>query len=179
LVAASVQRAATKDADHNGTSERWKTRGAFTLGAGLTIDPDTQPVSLEFSRNGQVLYSPVIPPGTFTQKRDLCPIQWRFTNPKATLPSAVGWKSASFKRSRLKGGAAGACSTTVQYALGSGTNALFAAPTDVHLRQTLRIGDHCFTALLDCVPTSGDLKCATPELNPPRARRPRSEQKVQ
>lgn len=162
LVAAFVKRATTKNADRIGTSERWKTRGTFTLGSGQRVDPDTQPTTLEFSENGSVLYASAIPAGTFEQKHDVCPIQWKFTDAAATLPSAVGWKTARLKQSKLQGGARGACGATVQYNLGSGKNAPMAAPAGSHLRQSLRIGDDCFTALLACRPAGSGLTCETP-----------------
>ncbi len=163
LVAATVKRATTKDADHNGTSERWKTQGTFTLHAGQSIDPDSEPVRLELSENGQVLYAPTVPPATFGQKKTVCPIEWKFTNPDATLPTAIGWKTGKIKRAKLKGGAAGACGTSVQFNLGSGKNAPLAPSAGAHLRQTLRVGDDCFTALLSCTATGNGLKCETPE----------------
>ena len=69
LVPATVKRATTKDADHNGTSERWKTQGRFTLHAGQSIDPDSEPVRLELSENGQVLYAPTSRPARSARRR--------------------------------------------------------------------------------------------------------------
>ncbi len=162
LAAATVKSASSKDADDNGTSERWKTQGSFVLNPAQTIDPDTETVRLEFSENGQVLYAPSLPPGTFVQKRLVCPIGWKFTNAKATLPTAVGWKSGKMKLLKPNGGASGTCSTTVQYGFTSGKSSPFVAPAGMHLRQTLRIGDDCFTALLSCTPAGSSLKCETP-----------------
>jgi len=179
LVPAFVRRTVFVDSDANGVSQRWRTRGEFILNPGQTVDPDSEEVEVIFSRGGVTgptptptpLYDVRLPPGgcaptpsCFRQRGpDSCTKRWRFVDRQADVPTAIGWKNGKFTQRRA---AVGVCGNKIQFSLRSGKNATLFTPSGTQLRQSIRIGDDCATAILACtrMPASGParrLRCAS------------------
>jgi cysteine-rich repeat protein len=157
LAAAVIERTTATDQDDDGTSERWRTRGRFTLGPGQRIAPEAEDVALVLSQAGSVLYAPTLPPGSFAAVSASCPRRWRFVDADAATPGAPGWRSTRLSQRRDAGG----CSPTLDVVLRGGRAAPLVTPAPGLLRESLRVGNDCFTALLACtVSAGGRTRCA-------------------
>jgi hypothetical protein len=139
--------------------DKWKVKGDFTLSTGVTIDPDSQEVRVILNQAGPApLYEAVLPPGSFIQKGSVNTPNWRFSDKQADVAGALGLKKTQLKRQLNR----------VPYSI-DGVNvivpidflALGAPP--IRVRQTLRIGDDCATAVLRCIlaPNGNSLKCTS------------------
>jgi hypothetical protein len=125
-------------------------------------------VALTFSAGADVLYHAELPPSSFTGGGRRCPRQWRFQDPAASTPGAAGWRSARLQQ----GGGRRRCRDTVEFSFRSGRNGGLLAPLG-RVRQTIRTGDTCATALLDCRSVKDRrIQCAPVE--PARAGRARA-----
>jgi hypothetical protein len=163
LVPLSTRRTTLTDRDRSGVSERWSTRGEFLLNAGQRLDPDTEPVELIISEGGTTLYDVVLAPtgclplaSCFVQKGpDACTKSWKFRDKEADVPGALGWKSGKFSQRKVQG----VCGNKVTFSLASGKNATVTNPTGTRVRESIRIGDDCATALLTCTTSaSGQIR---------------------
>jgi cysteine-rich repeat protein len=157
LAAANIDRTTATDRDDDGVSERWRMRGRLTLGPGQRIAPEAEDVALVLSQAGNVLYAPTLPPGSFGGASATCARRWRFVDPDAATPGALGWRSARVSQGRTAGG----CSATLDVVLRGGRDAALVTPAPGVLRESLRVGNDCFTALVACtVSASGRTSCA-------------------
>ncbi len=155
MVSAFVKRTVTVDSDVNGITQRWRSRGDFTLNPGQLIDPDSEEVELIMSQGGTVLYGATVAPNAcppnpscFVQKGpDNCTKRWKFVDPESDVPGATGWKTGKMSQTRS---AVGICENKVSFLVKSGKSATMVTPIGTRFRQTLRIGDDCVTALLTC-----------------------------
>lgn len=137
--------------------DRWNTKGDFNLAQGLTIDPDSETVKLIFNQ-ATTVYSAAPPIGAFVQSGSATSPKWKFLDKTASTSGAVGWRKGKF----------GLKTNKVKF-VGNGRNV--ALPIDPNavggppprLRQTIRVGDVCTTAILTCeVKSNGKLyKCAS------------------
>jgi len=139
--------------------DKWKVKGDFTLSTGVTIDPDSEPVRVIINQAGPApLYDAVLAPGSFQQKGSVNAPNWRFADKEGDVPGALGLQKASAKRQLNR----------AIYSL-SGEKviipidflALGAPP--IRVRQTIRVGDDCATAVLRCTLASNgnSLKCTS------------------
>jgi glucose/arabinose dehydrogenase len=122
-----------------GTRQRWSARGRVTLHGGQTVDPDSEEVDVMFARDGRLLYEEPSPPGTFRQSRDSCARKW-------TAARGEGL----FRQPRAAGGKRGDCSGTVGFALAGRADGASKMVDGARLRESVRIGDDCVTAVLEC-----------------------------
>jgi cysteine-rich repeat protein len=155
LIPAFVKKASFKDTDAVTAPgyDRWKSKGDFNLGDGIIIDPDSEEVRLIFNQAGPApLYQATLPPGSFFQAGS----SWLFFDGEADAPGAVGWRKARLK---LKLNKVGDTVDGRNVAIPIDPNALGAPP--IRLRQTLRIGDDCATAVITCTAKGTTLKCAS------------------
>jgi hypothetical protein len=111
-------------------------RGRVTLHAGQTIDPDSQEVDVAFTEAGRVLYEEQSAPGTFRQSRDRCARTW----------SAVHGTDV-FRQRRATNGQ---CSGDVAFALAGRTENTPPVSTGARLRESVRVGEDCVTAVVEC-----------------------------
>ena len=147
-----------KDVDNPNEYDQWKTKGTFTLPDGTDIDPDGEDVSIVFNQ-AAALYDKTLAPGQFEQLGSPAKPKWKFFDDEADVVGAEGWRKAKLKLkdSVIKFGLQG---RGVEIAI---DKTVLGAPP-VRLRQTIRSGDHCATAILVCE-EKGDgkvLKCSAP-----------------
>ena len=153
-----VKKAKFKDSgDPPTTFDRWKTQGDFNLAQGLSISPDTEVVTVIFNQ-ALSLFSAALPASNFVQSGGAATPKWKFADKEADVPGAVGFHKGKFKLkdNKVKLNLDGR-NTTVPIDL----NALGAPPP--RLRQTIRVGDVCTTAVLTCESKSGGkvLQCSS------------------
>lgn len=139
--------------------DRWKLKGDFNLSTGVTVDPDSEPVRIIINQAGPApLYDALLPPGSFVQKSSTKSPKWRFADKEGDVPGALGMRKAQAKRQLNR----------AFYSLaGQGVIipidflALGAPP--IRVRQSIRIGDDCATAVLRCTlaPNGNSLKCTS------------------
>lgn len=160
VIAAAVKIAKFKDKDVDNPNEydQWKTKGTFNLPTGGTIDADSEEVEIVFNQ-GAALYDKTLLPGNFVQLGSPAKPKWKFFDDEADVVGAEGWRKGKLK---LKDG-------EVKYGLqGRGVEipidkTVLGAPP-VRLRQTIRVGDDCVTAILVCEEKGNGkvLKCTAP-----------------
>ncbi len=139
--------------------DKWKVKGDFNLSTGVTVDPDSEEVRIIINQAGPgSLYEAVLPPGSFVQKGSVNAPNWKFQDKEADLPGAVGLRKAQAKRqlNRLAYQLQGQ-----NVVIPIDFNALGAPP--IRIRETIRIGDDCGTAVLRCTlaPNGNSLKCSS------------------
>ena len=147
LIAAAVRRTNMRDRNGDAVSEQWTTKGTFTLNPGEVIAPDAEVVELILSQGGTVLYDAALGPGNFSAVPFVCPRAWKFHEPGADLPGAVGWKSGRLRQDQFS---SGACSNVILFRFLSANNAAVTTPAAGQIRESIRIGDDCATAVLTC-----------------------------
>ncbi len=134
--------------------DRWKTNGDFNLPNGASIDPDSEQVKIVFGQGSSPtpLYSARVTPGAFVQKALPPRPRWLFLSKLANVPNALGWHKASLNQNLNK----------VRDNL-DGRNVAIPLDTSgtIRVRQTLRSGDDCATAVLTCTMKNAGkvLKC--------------------
>ncbi len=157
IVPAFVKAGTFKDTpDTPGPFDKWKTKGDFNLPAGTTVDPDSTDVTLIFNQTAvAAAYSVTLTAGAFAQK-GVQPqsVTWQFFNAAANVPGALGWRKGKIGER--------AASNKIKYGLdGFSVSIPFDTTPPIRMRQTIRSGDVCATAVLDCtLKSSGKvLKC--------------------
>ncbi len=124
---------------------RWRTRGAFRLDALGAIDPASVGFEVTATQGGATVYHDAYDAAAVRAKRSRCGRRWRTSD------------GGVFAQQHTAAG----CSDTIRFALrgrvGSG-----ATPAPGLLRHTLRIGDDCVTALLECRATGRRALVCTP-----------------
>ena len=155
---ASVKIAKFKDANGDTQYDQWKTKGAFTLADGTSIDADSENVSVVFNQSAS-LYDKTLAPGNFEQKGSLTKPKWKFFDDEADVVGGEGLRKAKMQLNT------GEVQDLIQgrgVEIAIDTMALGAPP--VRLRQTIRVGDDCATAILSCEEKGGGkvLKCTSP-----------------
>jgi cysteine-rich repeat protein len=139
-----------------GPFDKWKTKGDFNLLGGTAIDPDAQTVTILFNQGPTTPdYVVTLAPGAFAQ-RGIAPASqtWKFLDKEADVVGALGWRKGKFAQK--------ATSNKATYAHdGRNVPIAFSTTAPVRMRQTIRVGDVCATAVLDCeVKSNGAvLKC--------------------
>jgi cysteine-rich repeat protein len=160
----TVRSAVLRDADpRDGTLDRWKTKGEFSLHQGQTIDPDSETVEYSLTQNDGSnqcveLYRPVLDPAqcpnqvcfeprTNSQGMD---VRWRFRRRQgeSDIVGAPGWRGGELSRSAT-------LPNRIKFAL-KGRGAVLGTPQPLssvrRVRQSIKIGDDCVTRVLDCAP---------------------------
>jgi cysteine-rich repeat protein len=157
VIPAFVKKATFKDTTVTpGPFDNWKTKGDFNLVAGPAVDPDSQDVTILFNQTVVAAeFSATLTPGAFAQK-GVPPgnASWQFVDREADVPGAVGWRKAKLSER--------ASSNKVKYSADGRFVSIPLATTEpIRMRQTLRVGDVCATAVLDCTlkSTGKVLKC--------------------
>jgi hypothetical protein len=141
-----------------GPFDKWKTKGDFNLVGGTSVDPDSETVTILFHQGALAAeYQAVLAPGAFAQK-GVAPasVSWQFVDPTATTSGALGWHKGKL------GERAG--SNKIKYAADGRTVPIpFDATPPVRIRQTVRSGSVCATAVLTCEAKSSGkvLKCVS------------------
>lgn len=130
--------------------DRWKTKGEFIFTTGLTIDPDTQPVTIIYNNNlsGLLFESTIepldcVPTPCFVQGGTPTKPKWKFLDKEADLAGAPSWRKGKLKLKSNKG----------VFNLDGRNQSLFTVAdldTPPGTRQTIRIGDVCITDLVTC-----------------------------
>jgi hypothetical protein len=130
--------------------QRWTARGRFAVRPGQAVDPDSQEVDVTFAHAGRVLYDEPSAPGTFHQSRDRCARTW----------SAVHGGDV-FRQRHAPGAGSGACSDTVLFALDGRTEGATPLADGARLRESVRVGDTCVTAVVECHARGRRLRCGS------------------
>jgi cysteine-rich repeat protein len=126
--------------------DRWRTTGDFNLPSGASLDPDSEGAKFLFNQGDDASPEYVIEvgPGFFTQKGEAPrTVNWKFKDREADVPGALGWRSGRFtQRSN---------SNKIKDKADGRNVPIFFDPTPpVLIRQTIRVGDDCATAVLSC-----------------------------
>jgi len=147
--------------------DRFHAVGDFNLFSGTAIDPESEPVTLIFNQGieASAEYTATLapPPTFFVRKGQPLPGggAWIFLDKEADVPGALAWKKGVFRQP--------ANSNKVKF-VQDGINA--SIPLDmtlpIRIRQTMRSGDVCVTAIVDCLIKGNGrkLKCRSPVLVP-------------
>jgi cysteine-rich repeat protein len=142
----------------------WRTRGDFNLPAGDTINPRTESAKVIFSQGATAQYTAMLPAGKFTQ-RGTPPkaTSWRFLSKLANEPGALGLHGARFSQGVRSG------NKIRNSEDGRKVLIPFTTTLPVRIRQTVRVGDDCTTALLDCtvIRNGNVLRCKSSILGSP------------
>jgi hypothetical protein len=153
VIPAFVKTAKFKDSsDPPAPYDRWKAKGDFNLAEGLAIDPDSEQVRVVFNQSATA-YSTNVPAGSFVQKgSNPAKPKWKYSD---TSTPFNGFKKGSFGLKENK----------IKYGLDGRSVALAIDPMFLggKIRQTIRSGDVCATAILSCESKSGGklLKCSS------------------
>jgi cysteine-rich repeat protein len=147
-----------KDGDNPNQYEQWKTKGTMTLSVNAVIDADSQDVTVVFNQAAS-LYDKTLAPGNFEQGGSATKPKWKFFDDAADVVGGEGLRKAKLKRDGT------ALSNLIQgrgVEIAIDKTALGAPP--IRLRQTVRVGDQCSTAILTCEEKGGGkvLKCTSP-----------------
>jgi hypothetical protein len=147
------------DSGNAGDIDKWKTRGDFNLIEGVTIDPDTEPVTITYNNNTVgIIFEHTLPSGNFTHKVEK-PTRnvWLFKDKEANV--ADSWRKGKFTDKKNK----------EKFTLDGRTESmpdpdLFEVAdigSPVVMRQSIRVGDVCATAIVNCEVKGGgkSLKC--------------------
>ncbi len=142
--------------------DRWQTKGEFIFQQGLLIEPENQPTTIIFNQLVGELFSSTLQPGypgfeLFVDKPTVK--KWKFKDKEADIPGSPSWRKGKFIQ---KG-------TEIKYVLDGRNVTLFdlatvgdgLPPDPDPIRQTVRVGDVCFTKVLTCEVKGGGktLKC--------------------
>jgi len=142
--------------------DKWKSKGDFTLFTGASFDPDTQGATLIFSQDA-ILYRADVPAGVFAQAGSAKKPKWKFALKKIEpdIVGAEGWRKG--KLNAVSPGALGPPNRFKYSLRGDGIpltiDPAFGEPGVTRIRQTIRIGDSCATALLSCIDKGTAFKC--------------------
>lgn len=154
IVPASIKVTKFKDTDADAAADRWKAKGEGIFVTGLTIDPDTEDVRIIFNNtpNG-LLFSSTLAPANcgiscFVQKDPK--LKWKFKDKEADVPGSPSWRKGKFAIKANK----------TKFVLDGRNTPLFALTEGaIPMRQTVRVGDVCITAVIGCLPKGASLKC--------------------
>jgi len=164
VIPAFVKATTVKDTPKVADFDRWKTKGDFNFPAGLAVDADTQDVTIVFNNDPSgLLFSSTLEPADcvptpcFVQSTSVTKPKWKFLDKEADVPGSPSWQKGvlSQKENKIRDTLVGKNAPLFPSA------SLDSPPA---MRQTLRIGDACITALLACElkGSSGTtLKCAS------------------
>lgn len=137
-----------------GPFDKWSSKGDFNLNVGQSIDPDSEEVRVVFNQTGVAEYEAVLAAGAFEQKGNPLKPKWQFKDKEGDVVGAEGLRKAKLKSKNNK----------ITFVLAGGNLSIPFDPTEpVRMRQTVRSGDVCATALLECeVKGNGKvLKCVS------------------
>jgi len=163
IIPAFVKVTTHKDSKDQPDLDRWKTKGDFNFTTGIDVDPDTQETTIIYNNNlSGLLFASVLAPSNctpspcFVQSGTATKPKWKFLDKEADVPMSPSWRKGSISRieNKIKYGLDGRKVTTFTVA---------AADVPPAMRQTIRIGDACVTAMLSCELKSNGkaLKCAS------------------
>ena len=159
VIPASVKVTKFKDTSDAADIDRWKAKGEFIFTQGLPIDPDTQPVKIIYNNTpsgllfeSQLDPADCIPTPCFVQNG--VKTKWKFKDKEADLAGAPSWRKGKINIKNNK----------AKFTLDGRKTSLFTAaelgsPMGV-ARQTLRIGDVCVTAVIQCEAKGASEKCS-------------------
>lgn len=152
ILPAAVKVTKFKDTPEATEIDRWKTKGEAIFATGLTIDPDTEDVRIIYNNtpSGE-LFSSTLPPGNFAQNDPK--LKWKFKDKEADVPGSPSWRKGKFVIKTNK----------IKFTLDGRKTPLFTAAElgmPPRARQTVRVGDVCITAIIECVQKGSTHKCA-------------------
>ncbi|MGH7786483.1 MAG: hypothetical protein ACRERC_06420 [Candidatus Binatia bacterium] len=152
ILPAAIKVTKFKDTSDAPDFDRWKAKGEAIFATGLTIDPDSEDVRLIYNNtpSGE-LFSSTLAPGSFVQSNPK--LKWKFKDKEADVPGSPGWRKGKFT---IK-------SNKIKFTLDGRKTTLFTgaeAGMPPTMRQTIRVGDVCITAIIQCVAKGSSLKCA-------------------
>jgi hypothetical protein len=147
------------DKNNAGDIDKWKTRGDFNIVEGVTIDPDTEPVTITFNNTtAGIIFEHTLPSGNFVQKVEK-PTRnvWLFKDKTAT--TADSWRKGKFteKKNKIKFTLDGRTEGSVDPDLFE----IDDIGSPIEMRQSIRVGDVCATIIINCVasPSGKVLTC--------------------
>jgi cysteine-rich repeat protein len=161
IVAAALKVAKFKDTIGTADYDRWKTKGEAIFTTGLTIDPDTEDVKIIYNNTlSGLLFQSTLAPGNctpspcFVQGGKPTKPKWKFKDKEADVSGSPSWHKGKFS---LK-------SNLAKFTLDGRTVELFtqaeAGGVTPGMRQTVRVGDVCITAVIgNCKVGGKSLKC--------------------
>lgn len=155
IVPASIKATKFKDTNSDMSADRWKAKGEGIFATGLTIDPDTEDVRIIFNNtpDGELFSSTLDPEdcgiACFVQKDPK--LKWKFKDKEADIAGAESWRKGKFsiKASKTKFVLDGRNAELFPLGIGASTP----------MRQTVRVGDVCITAVISCTAKGSSLKC--------------------
>jgi len=127
--------------------DRWKSRGDFNLADNVTVDPDSEVVTVIFNQEGPgALYSGALPIASFVEFPKPKVTKWKFLDKEADVPGGEGLRRLTFVRkfNKVKNAIQG---KGVAFPI----DPLALAAPPVRLRQSIRIGNDCATTIITCV----------------------------
>lgn len=143
---------------------RWRLKGEFTMFPETLFNPAIDGATVILSQT-TILYQATLPNSSFSQGGTEARPRWRFALGRfePDVPGALGWRRAKFGTARP--GVIGTLNR-VKFKL-SGRGVAFEINTTgspIQLRETIRVGDVCATAAVECeVLRSGSIvKCFSP-----------------
>ncbi|MCK6554578.1 thrombospondin type 3 repeat-containing protein [Candidatus Binatia bacterium] len=137
-----------------GPFDKHTSRGDFNLPAGISIDPDSQVVTIIFNQTASLFAATLNPPGAFVQSGQPTKEKWKFKDKEGDVAGALGLVKALF----------GLRENKIKYVFASKyIPAIIDTTAPIKVRQTIRIGDDCATAVVACeANTKGTaLKCSS------------------
>ncbi|HLK11774.1 MAG TPA: hypothetical protein VKW76_10370 [Candidatus Binatia bacterium] len=143
-----------------GVERRWRTAGRIVLGP-ASAAPDARAVELRVTQHGADVCRADAGAGAFVPRGARCPRRWRLRTATRALEGLL-------RQPRLRRGGGRACAARLGYALRGAFGSLVPLTQPGLVRQSLTIGDDCYTALLVCsVDGDGALVCRPARVGPP------------
>jgi cysteine-rich repeat protein len=135
-----------------GSPGRWRTSGQIALGpAGGAFAG--QAIELRVTQQGADICRGEAAPGAFVSRGPRCPRRWRLRRAARTLSGILRQP-----RAQLRGGRT--CAARLGYVLRGTFGSLVPVAGPGLVRESLRLGEDCYTALLACqVDGDGTLAC--------------------
>ena len=123
--------------------DKWRSTGDFNLTSGAAIDPDSEQVKLIFNQGtgATPVYSATLAAGHFVQKGLPIRPRWVYVDKEADVPGALGWQKGTLNLELNK---------VKDTLVGKNLAIPFSTSAPIRIRQTLRSGDDCATAVVDC-----------------------------
>jgi cysteine-rich repeat protein len=155
IVPAAVKKTKFKDTADAPDIDRWKAKGEGIFATGLTIDPDTEDVKIIYNNtlSGSLFESTLspgncIPTPCFVQNPPT-KLKWKFKDVEADVPGSPSWRKGKFtiKNNKVKFTLDGRKTSLFTQAEAGGMTPL--------MRQTIRVGDVCITAVISCLVKGG------------------------
>jgi len=123
-----------------GPFDKHGSKGDFNLPAGISVDPDSEQVTFLFNQ-AAIIHTATLAPASFAQSGRPGTERWKFKDKEGDVAGALGLTKAGFSIRANK----------IKYTFGAKNIpvAVGTAPP-IRIRQSIRIGDDCATAVVTC-----------------------------